>query len=681
MNNIMNNNKGSRMAWSPYRLPIKNLLLSTMVLIGISSSSFSQEVLYTKPSWKFGLAAGANYNMFTGSTHELSSTFTPPVVFHQGSGLGLFLAPHWEFHPAASMLGFMLQAGYDNRQGAFNEIASPCNCPADLTSDLSYITIEPSLRFAPFRSAFYLFAGPHLAFNFAETFTYKLGINPDFPNQPPTPDVTGYMSNMNNMLVSMQIGAGFDIPLSSRQNRTQAFLSPFVSYHPYVGQHPRSIETWSISTLRAGAILKFGRGEEISADKKMLTLPTSMLESEPTVKFTINSPQNITGTRRVSETFPVSNFVFFDMGSTDISDRYVLLRKSQVADFKEDQLEVFKPKYLSGRSDRQMIVYYNLLNILGDRMGKNPLTNVWLAGSSPEGVSDGLSMAESVKKYLVDVFGISASRITTEGRVNPRVPSEQPGGTKELDLLREEDRRVSIWSETPALMMEFQTGKSSPMRSVIFENSQTAPIESYVTFNVEGAQKAFTSWNLEIKDENGTIQKFGPFTQEKVIMPGENILGTNPKGNFQATMIGQTQNGKTIRKELPMKMALWTPSEREQGLRYSLIFEIGESDAITVYDKYLKEVVTPTIPINGTVIVHGHTDIIGSEENNLNLSIARANEVKGIIQSALTKAGRSDVKFEVYGFGEDENLSPFVNKTPEERFYNRTVIIDIIPPK
>ncbi len=61
--------------------------------------------------------------------------------------------------------------------------------------------------------------------------------------------------------------------------------------------------------------------------------------------------------------------------------------------------------------------------------------------------------------------------------------------------------------------------------------------------------------------------------------------------------------------------------------------------------------------------------------------MARANEVRGILENALTKAGRTDVKFEVYGFGEDLDLAPFGNGTPEERFYNRTVIIDIIPPK
>ena len=61
--------------------------------------------------------------------------------------------------------------------------------------------------------------------------------------------------------------------------------------------------------------------------------------------------------------------------------------------------------------------------------------------------------------------------------------------------------------------------------------------------------------------------------------------------------------------------------------------------------------------------------------------MARANEVRSIIESSLSKADRTDVKFEVRGFGEDQNAAPFENNFPEERFYNRTVIIDIIPHK
>jgi len=147
------------------------------------------------------------------------------------------------------------------------------------------------------------------------------------------------------------------------------------------------------------------------------------------------------------------------------------------------------------------------------------------------------------------------------------------------------------------------------------------------------------------------------------------------------TMVGQTKSGKTVKKYASVHMVLWTPSQREEGMRYSVIFEFNQSEAIALYEKYLTDIVTPKIPKDGTVVIHGHTDIIGDEATNMTLSLARANDVRGIIESALTKAGRTDVKFEVYGFGADQNLAPFENKYPEERFYNRTVIIDIIPPK
>jgi outer membrane protein OmpA-like peptidoglycan-associated protein len=126
-------------------------------------------------------------------------------------------------------------------------------------------------------------------------------------------------------------------------------------------------------------------------------------------------------------------------------------------------------------------------------------------------------------------------------------------------------------------------------------------------------------------------------------------------------------------------MVLWTPAKMEEGIRYSIIYEFNKSKAISIYEKYLTEVVTPKIPVGATVIIHGHTDIIGEEAHNQDLSLARANDVKNILESSLSKVGRNDVKFEVTGEGENENKSPFENKTPEERFYNRTVIIDIIP--
>jgi len=672
-----NFNKRTRCASSLNSSLLKTYsFLLLMLTIGFINLEAQDTIVkkYTKPSWWFGAAAGANINFYDGSTYKLNSDFTPPATFHKGMGVGLYLAPLIEYHRPESRWGFMLQAGYDSRRGSFNEIKTPCNCPADLSTDLSYISVEPSLRFAPFKSDFYLYAGPRLAYNYTKSFTYHQKVNPDFPSQVIIPDVNGDFSEINKMLISFQIGAGYDIYLSSQKKHTQFVLSPFISFQPYFGQTPRSIETWNNTTLRVGVALKLGRG-------KLNKIPAEIAAIDPQIRFLVFSPRNIPIERRVRETFPLRNYVFFDLGSNEIPDRYVLLTKDQVKDFKEDQLEVFTPKRLSGRSSREMTAYYNILNILGDRMQKNPSATIRLTGASMEGSDDGIEMAESVKKYLVTVFNIDTSKIRTEGRIKPRIPSEQLGGTKEIELLREGDRRVSIWSETPALLMEFQSGPKGSLKPVEIVSVQVAPLDSYIKFTVEEGIDALESWSIEVKDKKGFVQKFGPYTQEFVSIPGKTILGDVPEGNYIVSMIGKTPNGRLIKKDTTVNMVLWTPPKNEEGMRYSVLFEFNASESIEMYDKYLTEIVTPKIPNGGTVIIHGYTDIIGEENHNRILSLARAKDVKAILVKSLSAAGRSDVTFEVYGFGEDLKLSPFENNSPEERFYNRTVIIDIIPHK
>ncbi|MGZ3920711.1 MAG: OmpA family protein [Bacteroidia bacterium] len=208
---------------------------------------------------------------------------------------------------------------------------------------------------------------------------------------------------------------------------------------------------------------------------------------------------------------------------------------------------------------------------------------------------------------------------------------------------------------------------------------QEAPLDSYVTFNADGGKDAFVSWSLEITDEKGTMQKFGPYTQKSVSIPGKSILGDRAQDDFKVVMIGITAKGKTVKKDADVHMVLWTPPTNEEGMRFSVIFEYNQSKATGIYEKYLTNIVTPKIPKDGTVIIHGYTDVIGDPDHNQKLSLARAQDVKNILEASLKKEGKSDVKIEIYGFGEDEKLAPFENKYPEGRFYNRSVVIDIIP--
>jgi len=671
--------KESRLSQFHYARSIKSLILCAVVLVRIQAPIQAQDsIQYTKPSWYFGVAAGGNINFYRGSTQKMDAELTVPTTFHDGTGVGLFVAPLIEYRPANSRWGIMLQAGYDNRGSKFNQVTTPCNCPADLITDLSYITVEPSLRFAPFKSDFYLYAGPRFAFNMSKSFTYKLGINPAYPNQAPTADVKGDFSDVNSSLISMQIGAGYDIHLTKESKKTLLVLSPFVSFHPYFGQDPRSIETWNVTTLRVGAALKLGTGHRAHPVNTDAFVP--VVVTEPEVNFYVDKPKNVQSETNVREVFPLGNYVFFDLGSTQISSRYVLLKKEQVKDFRQDQVELTTPENFSGRSNRQMTVYYNVLNIVGDRMVKNPNTTIRMIGSSEQGPKDGREMAQSTKNYLVDVFGINPSRITIEGRSKPAIASVQKGGTVDLVLLQEGDRRVTIESNSPELLMEFYSGPNA-MKPVEIVSGQVAPPESYVFINADGGVDAYTSWSLEFKDEQGAIQNFGPYKKDKISIPGNLVLGSRVEGDYEVTLIGQTKSGKTLKKVTKAHLVNWAPATIEEATRFSVIYEFNRSKTIQLYEKYINDVVVPKIPVNGTVEIHGHADNTGSEAYNLNLSLARANDVKSIIQIKLNKLGRHDVKFVVNGYGEDAKKAPFENKYPEQRYYNRTVIIDINPTK
>lgn len=654
------------------RFTVKSIVVLVLVCCCAQTTVQAQDQRYTRPAWWFGISNGVNFNFYEGSTHQLTSNFAPPVTFKDAQAFGLFEAALVEYYRPNTRLGFMFQAGYDNRQAYFDQMNTACNCPADLNTNISYITVEPSLRFAPFKSNFYLFGGPRLAFNIEKSFNYQLGINPAYPNQAPTPEVQGDLSDMNKTIISMQVGLGLDIPIGSQTSKTQFVISPFASFHPYFGQNPRSIETLNLTTIRAGVALKFGQGH-------LASMPENAEAIIPDVQFSVNAPANGPSQRRVREVFPLRNYVFFDKGSSEIPSRYALLKKEDVKEFREEQLEMVTPLNQTGRSERQMNVYYNVLNILGDRMIKNPSTTITLVGSSEQGATDGKNMADAVKNYLVNTFEINSSRITTRGQSKPNIPSEQPGGTLELDLLREGDRRVSIESSSPVILEEFKSGAKTQTSAEM--KNQAPPEESYVDFDVKGAGSAFSVWSVQLVDETGKSQNFGPYTQESVSMPSRAILGDKQQGDFKVTLTGQSKSGTLVTKETTAKITRWEPAKVIEGVRYSVLYEFNESEAIKIYEKYLTEVVAPKIPQNGTVLIHAHTDIIGDEAYNLKLSEARANDVKTILESAMNKLGRTDVKFDTKGFGENLNEAPFNNNYPEERFYNRTVIIDIFNDK
>ena len=238
-----------------YKKNIKSLGVMAMFLLSIQTLP-AQTLQRVKPVWWFGQSGAVNYNTYRGTTQKLNNEFTTPTAFHKGDGFRPYASLLAEYRPG-KIFGGMLNVAYDNRGGEFDEVKAPCDCPANLKTNLSYVTIEPSLRITPFSIPFYVFAGPVISFNVTKLFTYR---------QDKQNDVRADWSEIKKTVFSGQVGAGFDIPVSAKASATQFTISPFASFQTDFGRNPRLIETWAIYTVRAGIALKFGTGK-IAAPK------------------------------------------------------------------------------------------------------------------------------------------------------------------------------------------------------------------------------------------------------------------------------------------------------------------------------------------------------------------------------------------------------------------------------
>jgi outer membrane protein OmpA-like peptidoglycan-associated protein len=253
-----------------------------------------------------------------------------------------------------------------------------------------------------------------------------------------------------------------------------------------------------------------------------------------------------------------------------------------------------------------------------------------------------------------------------------------PGATKELTLLKAGDRRVDIESNSPELMIQVGGGPHYMLKPVQIIAVVEDPLDSHVLFNVVGAKEVLASWSLEITDDQGKVQRYGTSTRDHENISGNTILGDRSQGDYKVVMLGETKGGKFVTKESLIHLVRRDAPIKEV-VRFSVLFDFDQSKTVASYEKFLTDIVTPLIPDSGIVIIHGHTDIIGEEEYNDNLSNERVQDTRTIIERAISNSGKRGITFETFGFGENLQYAPFDNYFPEGRFYNRAVIIDIVP--
>jgi outer membrane protein OmpA-like peptidoglycan-associated protein len=641
------------------------IAVSAAAALAVTGSTLhAQERASTQPRWWFGGYLGGNINLFNGRLDDLTHNapnLAPPGGYDDGSGVGLTLGALAEFNPGG-LFGGTFMLGYDNRAVGFSSTGSDLTDTAwahEVGTGLAYLSIEPNLRVNILDGRLHAFGGPSIGINLAKGFTYEA-------TQLTDTTVDGDLDDVRSLHVGAQIGVGYDIPVDFIETRTPLVATPFAQVRfgqGHLSPPDGSTKDFSINTIRLGLAVKFGSTASGGRD---------IVEAGGgDFGYAMRVPGQVTASRRVNETFPLRNYIFFEPGSSEIPARYRRIDRSMADDFTEGQLTdqssvTGGSPLLDRRERRQMLVYYEALNVIGDRMRRNPTADIELVGAANGDATMGEEMAESVKRYLVNTFGIDAARIATKGQAMPPNRSGSGGARGEdAKQVGDENHRVVI------------NGPAEIVRPVRIVSTQEEPLGNDIVFTVPN-DTMFASWSVEITGDNGGTRTYGPFTGAIGRVPAKPLIDGVHEAAYSARIHATTPEGRAMRSDArAIKLERSDATEEARADRYSILFEFDDSKTVQTYEKFLTETVAPAIPNGAVVVVHGHTDVIGEDAYNAKLSQRRAEETQRILARELQKAGKT-VTFDAYGFGEDERRAPFANERPEHRYYNRTVVIEVV---
>lgn len=364
---------------------------------------------------------------------------------------------------------------------------------------------------------------------------------------------------------------------------------------------------------------------------------------------------------------PLLNQVYFDTGQSELSDRYALLTS-------QSETEAFDEKKLKGPMEK----YQNLLNIIGWRMKNIPDATILLVGCNSNIGEEknrtdlSRSRAESVKAYLRYVWGIDPKRMSVEQRNLPEMPS-----TNRIPEGQAENQRVEIYADNETILDTVDSAYIEKVSNldqlkILPDIKSEAGISEYQVDIFCGDREIKT-----IKGQGALPNEWSVPLQASLL---EEISGCRSvEMQMQVTDKDANGMGKLETAILPVNFVQRTQQlSQVQGYKvkeqYALILFDYDSAAIKAHNQTIMERIIGRIQQlpDATVSIVGHTDSIGSQEYNLDLSSRRAEAAKlAIIEAA---ADLND-RMQVSGVGPDDPI--YDNQLPEGRSLNRTVTITL----
>lgn len=457
------------------------------------------------------------------------------------------------------------------------------------------------------------------------------------------------MPDMPAMWASIGGGAGYDIPLTPESHKV--WLTPEVMFHyPLTNLSGNEFGDLIVKQLRGAVSLKFDIGpDEAPAPPPVLASVDIIARGVRPDGSIASEPVSPTSSLHSRTSMPLLPYVFFDNNSSSIPSRYS--RQGATG---------FSVQSLSGRDAQD--ANHAVLDIVGQRLRDNAQASLTItgtnsnAGAEKGNVTLSRQRAQGVRDYLVNTWGVDATRITVDARNLPEIPTNpvtQPG--------MEENRRVELASNDSRI--------TAPIR---LEQRETAVAgETIVRFetSVQPTGHPFTNWKITL-DQNGSqvgqsLSGSGapPSVQTMTIPNATNLVNQPLRYRLEAT----DASGRTITDEGMTRIVPWT-IERSNLERFAMLsFDFDRSD-INERARQMLELISESISRDARVVrIDGFTDFTGTEEYNQNLSEARANSAVTSLRSMTTLPAATNVT------GHGERDPKFDNDLPEGRQLNRRV--------
>ena len=360
---------------------------------------------------------------------------------------------------------------------------------------------------------------------------------------------------------------------------------------------------------------------------------------------------------------PFLNYVYFETGSSEIPARYTVFHdQSDAQNFAESRLEGTLQKY------------YNILNVLGSRLRDHPDARIRIVGCNSHrdaeyGKTDlSRGRAEAVRAYLKYIWGIDSARMEVEARNLPAVAS-----TNSRSEGRAENQRIEIYSDSPALL---DVVKSTYVQEISDAEQFLIRPQVYSGYGID-------HWTIQLTGDGAPI---GSLAGEGDMQPLYHLaladLDLRKLSTFQritAEVSATDRKGRTALTSADADIRFIRRREllaRKEGYRvlekYALILFDFDSAEISAQNKDIVDRIAARITAlpDARVSIVGHTDTIGQEAYNLDLSTRRAKAAYDHILAGGVPAG-DHITYQ--GIGPQDAL--FDNGLPEGRALNRTVTV------